>query len=508
MKRRCSYFAWVERKLQRKEATRGFFRLVICGSTAGTLWYAVGVVMKKALALVLVLVISVSMLAGCAKTEKNQETAKSGQEGKDDAAKDNEVKTTESGYQLKNITDEPVTLRFMWWGGDERNNATLEVIDQFMELYPNVTIEPEYGGNEGYKEKLVTQLYSETAADLIQCDPAWFFELVENGDYFVDYKEYQDYFDFTVFDETLLKNYGEFDGKLFAVPTGSAGSALVLNKALADKIGLDYTSQLTWDSLIEMGRKVQEYNSNTYMLNLDTLTIAGQIIRPMIMQKTGYPFINDEAKARSFTKEQLVEVLEYVKLLYDSGTLQPAQESAPFYNATDTNTKWIAGEFVSALGFASTANNLINAYGAEDKDFIAIQSPLPEGRLNDGYLTAPPQVMATAKTCKYPEVAAAFWDYFFNSEEAVLTLKDLRSVPAIEKNRAILNENKLINPVVKDALDFASALNGTSEHGYTTGSEISQIIIDMVENIAYGNSTTEKVADDAIALIDDFLAQQ
>lgn len=470
--------------------------------------------MKKVIGLVLAMVLTVSMLAGCSGTTKpsdKQEATTTVQDQTTESTTEtvaSEVKTTESGYQLKDITDEPVTLRFMWWGGDERNNATLDVIDQFMALYPNVTIEAEYGGNEGYKEKLVTQLLSGTAADMVQCDPAWFAELVENGDNFIDYNAYKDYFDFSGFDTMLLNNYGEYDGKIFGVPTGTAGAALILNTTLADQIGVDYKSQLTWDSMIEMGKKVQAFDPNLYLLNLDTLRVAEQIVRPMIMQKTGFPFIKDEEFARSFTKEQLVEVLEFIKVLYESKTVQPAEESAPFYNATDTNTKWVAGEFVSILGFASTVKNMKSAYGGKDANFIAIQTPLPEGRLNDGYLTAPPQVMATAKTCQNPEVAAAFWDYFFNCEEAIITMKDLRSVPAIQRNREILNDKDLIDPVVKQSLEYASKLNGISEHGFTTGSEISQIIIDMVESIAYGNSTPEEVADEAIILIDDFLNQQ
>lgn len=461
--------------------------------------------MKKLLSLALSVVLVTGMATGCGKksednADKNTPTPV--------PTTTEEVKVTESGYEKKNITDDKVTLRFMWWGGDERNNATLDVIDKFMELYPNVTIEPEYGGNEGYKEKLVTQLYSGTAADLIQCDPAWFFELVQNGDYFIDYNDYSDYFDISGFDYNLLNNYGVVDGKVYAVPTGTAGAALILNTTLADKIGIDYHSQLTWDSLIEIGKQVNAYDPNMYYLNVDTLRVAEQVIRPMIMQKTGHPFIIDSEKKMSFTREQLIEVLEYVQLLYDSKTVQPAQESAPFYNATETNTKWVSGDYVAALGFASTANNFANTYGGQDKNFIAINVPLPEGRLNDGYLTAPPQVMATAKTCKYPEVAAAFWDFFFNCDESILTLKDLRSVPAKEYNRVLLDKNQLITTLVTDAVNYASSYNGISEHGYTTGSEIAQILVDMVESIAYGNSTPEKVADEAIVLIEDFLSQQ
>ena len=44
---------------------------------------------------------------------------------------------------------EPVTLRFSWWGGDERNEATLQVIDNFEKEYPWITIEPEFGGDQG-----------------------------------------------------------------------------------------------------------------------------------------------------------------------------------------------------------------------------------------------------------------------------------------------------------------------------------------------------------------------
>ena len=64
--------------------------------------------------------------------------------------------------------EDQVTLRFMWWGGDARHEATIQVIEKYMEAHPNVVIEPEFGGSDGYFEKLSTQLYSGTAADIIK----------------------------------------------------------------------------------------------------------------------------------------------------------------------------------------------------------------------------------------------------------------------------------------------------------------------------------------------------
>lgn len=67
---------------------------------------------------------------------------------------------------------DPVSLRFMWWGGDERNEATVKVIDMFQEKYPWITIEPEFSGSDGYQEKLSTALAGGQAADIIQNGPA------------------------------------------------------------------------------------------------------------------------------------------------------------------------------------------------------------------------------------------------------------------------------------------------------------------------------------------------
>ena len=78
-------------------------------------------------------------------------------------------------------SDENITLRFAWWGGDERNEATLKVIEQFEAAHPNITIEAEYGGSDGYHDKLATQLASGTAADIVQVDPEVFPTYVSTG---------------------------------------------------------------------------------------------------------------------------------------------------------------------------------------------------------------------------------------------------------------------------------------------------------------------------------------
>ena len=139
-------------------------------------------------------------------------------------------------------SDEQVTLRFAWWGGDERANATMEVINKFMEENPNIKIEAEYGSSDGYHDKLATQLASGTAADIVQIDPETMPSFVSTGDYFLDYKDYD--FDLSNFDPNYigLRVNGNYDGKQLGLPTGIAGPALVVNEELAEKYGIDFNT--------------------------------------------------------------------------------------------------------------------------------------------------------------------------------------------------------------------------------------------------------------------------
>ena len=63
-------------------------------------------------------------------------------------------------------SDEKITLRFSWWGGDDRHEATLAVIDAYEKEHPNITIEAEYSSYDGYAEKKTTEFASGTAPDI------------------------------------------------------------------------------------------------------------------------------------------------------------------------------------------------------------------------------------------------------------------------------------------------------------------------------------------------------
>ena len=64
--------------------------------------------------------------------------------------------------------DGKITLRFSWWGGDSRHEATEKAIAAFEAKYPDIHVEPEYGAWSGWEEKQSMNIIGGNAADVLQ----------------------------------------------------------------------------------------------------------------------------------------------------------------------------------------------------------------------------------------------------------------------------------------------------------------------------------------------------
>ena len=99
---------------------------------------------KKLIALVTSVAMLAGVMSGCGISAPEQTTG---------TGADQNAPAAPSAAAPASDSSEPVTLRFSWWGGDARHEATLAVIEAYEKLHPNVTIEPEYGSYDGYSEK-------------------------------------------------------------------------------------------------------------------------------------------------------------------------------------------------------------------------------------------------------------------------------------------------------------------------------------------------------------------
>lgn len=447
---------------------------------------------KRALAVVMAAVMTAS-LAGCGSGSSNETQA-----GASQAAGGTEAAKTETKASAG--SDEEITLRMSWWGGDERNEATLQVIEQFEELHPNVTIEAEYGGNDGYHDKLATQLASGTAPDIVQVDPEIFPTYVATGDYFLDYQDFD--IDLSNFEQAYigLSINGNYDGKQLGLPTGISGAGIMVNKELADAIGLDFSKSYSWEDLIEMGKKVREYDDSMYLLCANKEYIVNLVVFNYAKQLIGDTVFDPETKTLNMTEEQLKEVFDYVKRLYDEEVVPPASYQAAYSGDNlQSDTNWIGGKYVAALTYISTIDVMVAAN--PEPEYIMSELPILDGATEAGWASNTPQVFAITSTCEHPEMAAEFMDYFFNDDKALDTLGATRSVPPTEKAREICTENGSLTQVTMEGANIAAAMGGTPNDKISSSEESKTILFDSVETIGYGASSVEDVTKDAMSLL-------
>ena len=450
---------------------------------------------KKILTLILSLSMTTVLLVGC------------GGSG-DDTVQDQAVGDT-SGSSADNSSGAPakassdgnqITLRFAWWGGDERAEATLAVIDQFEKLHPNITIEAEYGGSDGYHDKLATSLASGTAADIVQVDPEVFPTYVASGDYFLDYAELG--VDMGNFDEAYisLEINGRYDGKQLGLPSGISGAGLLVNKTLADQIGLDFTQPYEWKDLLEMGKKVKEYDQELYLLSMNKEYIANLIVFNYAKQLAGGTLIDADAKQIRITQDQLEEVYAYVKALFDEGVIPPASYQAS-YSGDDlqNDTNWIEGKYVATFTYISTMDVMTAANA--DVEYYAGQIPKLGSASEAGWASNTPQVFAITKTSEHPNEAAEFMDYFFNNETAMETLGTTRSVPPTEKARQICSDAGLLTEWTMEGANIAAAMGGTPNDKISSTNEAKEILFDAVESIGYGAKDPATAAEETLKLL-------
>src|SRR5690625_2334711 len=129
---------------------------------------------------------------------------------------------TNNNAQTDNSSDDIIELRMAWWGGQERHDRTLEVIELYEERNPHIKIVPEYSGIEGYFDKLTTQFGGGNAPDIIQyggnLNDFVYRDVVLPLDDYVG-----DVLDISLHDENMI-DAATFDGKFYGVTLGDRKS--------------------------------------------------------------------------------------------------------------------------------------------------------------------------------------------------------------------------------------------------------------------------------------------
>lgn len=387
--------------------------------------------------------------------------------------------------------NEEATLRFSWWGSEGRHKALLEAIDVYMDKNPHITIEAEYGGFDGYYQKLVTQFAGGTAPDLTPLSVDWIDEISVKRDLVYDLNELKEHINIGAFDADFLSKYAVFENKLVGLPMGVNGMTIAYNKQFFEKFNIPEDTKWDWETIHSIGKRVHEEDPKAYLLGM--LDSRG-FLQPYVNQITGNQWINDD-HSLGFDAASVSEAFAYYKKLLDDGVLQPVEESA-LYPDVSENPQWISGDIGMTFTLASTITRFKKSL--TDSELAVSMFPIPTDAKTSAVLVNPSNPLAINKTSEHPEEAAKFASWLLTDLEAAAILGDVYSVPAVKASMDSVVEKQLIDATVAEAVDIALQNPGEPVNGISGNNELAQLQKDYMEKVAFGKATPEQAAQELI----------
>ncbi|MFP4977477.1 ABC transporter substrate-binding protein [Paenibacillus sp. CN-4] len=310
-----------------------------------------------------------------------------------------------------------VKLRIMWWGAQERHEATLAALDLYTKNNPNVTFEPEYSGMDGYLDKLSTQAAANNAPDIFQLDPGWVSDWIGR-------KQLSELsaVDVSKFDEKLLKA-GQADGKQYAIPLGSVAQGMIYDKTALEKLGATAPENgWTWDDFFALADSLKgKLPEGQYF----TKDYAGDYFA-----YSGYQYaqgkgqvVSDDGKF-NIDQQTFLDWTKKFEQLRKDKLVPPADVNTSDKEFDPSMDLLVTGKIIFRLSFS----NNFGSWDSLKPDALALVT-MPRAAEAGGWLK-PSMYFAVSQSSKQAEEAKKFLNWFVNDPEAAKILGAKRGVPA------------------------------------------------------------------------------
>ncbi len=453
---------------------------------------------KKSLSILLVFV-TVFSLGACG-NNKNQGTISSEPStAAGDGASTGEEATTPAGTAQNDNTSSalepnltaPIELRFSWWGGDTRHEATIKALKAFSAKYPNITVMPEYGAWTGWQENIATQLAGKTEADLLQINWNWISQFSPNGDKFYDINQLSNLISITNYPQDLL-DLMTANGSLQGVPLGTTGRVFYWNEATFKKAGISVPA--SFEEIIAAGETFKT------VLGEDYYPIAlGEYDRIVLLmyylhQTYGKEWVVD--KKVNYTPEEVKAGLDWINMLEDKHvTPTLATIAGDGADSLDKNPRWMNGYYAGIYEWDSSASKFQSAL-SEGQSFIIGEFPADLGPNKSGF-TKISMGFAISANSKHPAEAALLLEYLTSDPEGVTIMGMERGTVSNSAAEEILVEEGLLSGLTYDAnklvMDFKGYnLDPNFEHSALKDS--TGYYYEVFQNLSYDQTDTATAA--------------
>ena len=432
--------------------------------------------------------------AGCgsgSSGESQSTGAAGGTQAQTTAAAGSET-TQAAGGAPSSGSGENVTIKITWWGGQGRHDYTQKLLDAYTELHPNVTFEAMPAGWDGYFEKLSTQAASGSMPDIVQMDYLYITTYAKNGS-LADLQPYMDNgtIDVSNVDPNLL-NTGKIDGKMVGAVLSTSALVTGYNPSvLAEANYAEPGTDWTWDDFKTMCQTVKDKTGKlgTAVGPVDDTNIFHYWVR-----EHGESLFSEDKKSLGYKDDAIcADYFDMWKELMDGGMAANPDEYAQIQTLGQEAGPVVTGDAASIFEW----NNYTSKVAAVNDTLKMTTPPMLEGG-SKGLWLKPGMFFSVAETSKVKDEAAAFIDWFINSEEANDIIMAERGTPVSSKIREYLVGTGTMSAQQQDMFDYVDAaaeLSGSTPAPDPVGmSEVNEAFKNAAYSVFYGQATSAEAA--------------
>lgn len=342
---------------------------------------------------------------------------------------------TSSAAEQEGTAENPVTIRFAWWGNDARAKTTLEVIKKFEAENPGIKVKGESTEFSSYWDKMATQVAGGDTPDILTMSGSYASEYSTRG-VLLDLAKVKDVIDTSKFAPGTLE-LGQIKDTQYSITAGVNAMSMVLDPAVFKAAGVEVPADdtWTWKDYQDIATKVTK---NSPQGTFGTTPMANDSFLAVWARQGGEPLYTEDGTKLGISEKRVTDWMQMNLDLQKSGGAPPASQVVEDSSAQPEQTLLGQGKQAMKVSWS----NQLNSYSSKD----LVIAKLPSESLKSGAWLRSWMEYGISSKSKFPKATAKFLSYLVNSNEAGKLIKSDRGMPANLDVRAVvlplLNENQ------------------------------------------------------------------
>ncbi|MGJ5829458.1 ABC transporter substrate-binding protein [Streptomyces ossamyceticus] len=377
--------------------------------------------------------------------------------------------------------DGTVTIRYAWWGAEDRAERIKKTIALFEKKYPKIKVKTDFQVYPDFWKKFNTQASGGNPPDVFQ-NAIGFLRKYDAKNVLLDLNAQVEAGNLSLDGfRAGLEKFGEVDGKLLGVPVGSNSMALVIDKPVYTKSGVKPEQGWTWDDFDAAMKKIRDKAGRAG----DSGMYGVMYLYDLYLRQNGKAFFTEDGLG--FTEADLKEWWTKAEKGIKQGIYADPKKVAQTKPKSAVAAELAAGEF--------TWDNFTVRYTSEGKSEYGL-APIPttDGKKTGQYLGS--LMLSASKRTQHPKEVAQFINFMVHEPEVAKIMGYDRGVPATQAQYDAFKPTDPVNKAIaeyEESLVAAGVLEPITPH--PNGADICEAgFMRIAEEVALG----KRSVDDAV----------